>query len=377
MNGVAEQPRALGDLPAGFEPRDYQQRIVADALEHFAGDGTSVLVESPTGSGKTVMGLLIAQAIQQQRSFRVGWCAMRRNLLIQVHRENARGFGVDLVPISMFDKHPPAADLLVIDEAQHDGALSMANLHGQIKPKLILGLSATPFRTDRVRLCFEKTLRDAGIERLIDDGYLAPYHHYALDSHEPDRVAQVYSDDQPRWGKALIFFHTRAQCEACQAAMQRLGVRSEVVTAQTDRERQIADFDKGRLDVLINMLLLIEGFDCPSLQTVFCRASGKLPTIQMAGRVLRQHPGIAHKNIVQPTSTKWPFPRTAAPREQYLWSDDGWRAVMPNARLDAICNRMQGLLAHLEPQLPKYIIDRPQPAADNHQRWARMLSGAF
>src|SRR3712207_7511958 len=50
------------------------------------------------------------------------------------------------ISISMFDKRPPQVDLLVIDEAQHDGALSMANLHSCIKPRKILGLSATPFR---------------------------------------------------------------------------------------------------------------------------------------------------------------------------------------------------------------------------------------
>ena len=81
------------------------------------------------------------------------------DLLAQAAADNARGFGVeDLRLISMFDKRPPRVDLLVIDEAQHDGALSMANLHSFIKPKKILGLSATPFRGDRFKLCFEKSI---------------------------------------------------------------------------------------------------------------------------------------------------------------------------------------------------------------------------
>ena len=95
-------------------------------------------------------------------------------------------------------------------------------------------------------------------------------------------------------------------------------MRAELVTAKTDRERQIADLAAGRVDVLVNMLILAEGFDCPSLRTVFCRPSGKLCTIQMCGRVLRKHPGLAFKQVVQCEQTRHPFPRTATPAEQYL-----------------------------------------------------------
>ena len=101
------------------EPRPYQLRIAAKALRMFDGQyvdnkghahraAHSVLIESPTGSGKTVVGLSIARRIQQQWNFRVGWVAMRRNLLVQADRENRhRRFGVDMHLISMFDKNPP------------------------------------------------------------------------------------------------------------------------------------------------------------------------------------------------------------------------------------------------------------------------------
>ena len=177
--------------PPAFEPRLYQRRIIRKAIASFQGTArdakgvleplvSSILVESPTGSGKTIMGLAIARWMQQKLGMRVGWTAMRRNLLAQAAAENGRGFGVGLKLISMFDKHPPQVDLLIVDEAQHDGALSMANMHSIIKPKKILGLSATPYRTDRFKLCFEQSIRDAGIHALIQDGYLSPYHHYTI-----------------------------------------------------------------------------------------------------------------------------------------------------------------------------------------------------
>ena len=36
--------------------------------------------------------------------------------------------------------------VLIIDEAHHDGAMSMATLHGVIDPAFVVGLTATPYR---------------------------------------------------------------------------------------------------------------------------------------------------------------------------------------------------------------------------------------
>ena len=305
------------------------------------------------------MGLGIAAWLARHRGYSVGWAAMRRNLLAQAATENARGFGLDLKLISMFDKHPPQVDFLIIDEAQHDAALSMANLHSIIKPKKILGMSATPFRSDRFKLCFQKSIRDAGIHHLILDGYLSPYHHYTIPAYTPQSVAQTYAADPRRWGQSLIFFHRHAECLECQARLKELGIDAEVVTAQTDRERQTEDFAAGRFPVLINMLILSEGFDCPSLQTVFCRPSGRLCSVQMGGRVFRKYPGMPFKQIVQCAETRHPFPRTAAPVEQYLWTNEGWRSLKMNRRIEAIAQRMQSLIAGAKVDLPKFLAQPP------------------
>ncbi|MEO9591000.1 DEAD/DEAH box helicase, partial [Rhodopirellula bahusiensis] len=214
-----------------IQPRPYQHRIIRRALAAFGCDETesvpahggggqvgskptSVLIESPTGSGKTVMGLAIAAVMQRTLGIRVGWVAMRRNLLAQAQAENVRReFGLDMHLISMFDKDPPNVDLLVIDEAQHDAATSMANLHGQIQPRWTLGLSATPYRTDRIKLCFENVIRDAGIAHLIADGFLSAYHHYTIEEYSPQTLADLLIDEPKRWGKSLVFFHKQTQCD--------------------------------------------------------------------------------------------------------------------------------------------------------------------
>ncbi len=365
-------PGATGALRAllavsDVDPRPYQSRIVESAVRMFAGvqkdqggrnltQANSVLIESPTGSGKTVMGLATAALLQRSTGANVGWVAMRRNLLSQAEAENAaRGFGVRMHTISMFDKNPPKVDLLVVDEAQHDAATSMANLHSTVRPTWTLGLSATPYRTDRIKLCFDQVIRDAGIASLIMDGYLSKYHHYTIPEHTPQGIANLLISDPQRWGKSLVFFHRRKECDLLYLLLQQAGIHCEVVTAQSNRERQLADFAAGRVNVLINMAILTEGFDCPELKTVFCRPSGKGCTIQMAGRVLRTCHHVPVKQIVQCKKTPYPMLRTAMPAEQYLWTDNGWRSIRANDRLDEMTDMARQRVATAEVSLPKLV----------------------
>ncbi len=341
------------------QPRPYQQRIVGKAVDLFRDKGLrSILIDSPTGSGKTVMGLLIARALQESLGARVGWVAMRRYLLAQASAENAhRRIGVRAEFISMFDRNPPTGlDLLVVDEAQHDSAQSMACLHQQIRPRFILGLSATPFRADRVKLCFDSVIKDAGIQTLIQDGYLSPYHHFTIPRHTPAEVVAFYLGDRQRWGKTLLYFHTLEQCFAADALLRAAGVRSDVVTGCSDRDAQLEDFRSGRLEVLTNCMMLSEGFDCPELKTVFCRPSCKGVTVQMGGRVLRKHPELPFKQIVQCSRTPWPFQRTAAAAVSYTWTNGDWRSLQVNPLINEVTNRALQAIARSEVTLPQFVV---------------------
>ena len=373
-------PSAHGatDLFAGLnlEIRSYQTRIVDKALAMFEGtwsdrrgdvdrEAHAVLIESPTGSGKTIMGLEVARQMQRRHGYSIGWVAMRRNLLAQAAEENRRrGFGVDMHCISMFDKKPPHVDMLVVDEAQHDAATSMANMHCTVRPRKVLGMTATPFRTDRIKLCFDKVIKDASIHQLILDGYLSRYHHYTIPAYTPESVCDCFAADPRRWGKTLIFFHRLVQCEACLLLLRKKGFRAEVVTARSDRQRQIAEFDSGKIDVLLNMAILTEGFDCPSLKTVFCRPSGRACTIQMGGRVFRRCPDLPFKQIVQCKKTRHPFVKTAMADEQYAWTDSGWQTLKLNRQIVEISNLVRRAIAQSSANLPDIV------AAQRRNRFA-------
>ena len=392
-SGDGEPDALTALLPrTNVQPRPYQARIVRDALAHFAGRyvdphgresgeapaARSVLIESPTGSGKTVMGLLIAKLMQEEFGVRVGWAAMRRNLLAQTAAENAaKAIGVaPLATLSMFDKNPPAGlELLVVDEAQHDAAASMAHLHNALRPRWILGLTATPFRTDKMKLCFDRVLRDAGIHQLIADGFLSRYDHYSIPAHTPSSVAQSYLRNPARWGKSIVFFRTRTECVELERLLIAGGVRCETVTGDSDREAQLARFQSGATTVLVNCMVLTEGFDSPDLRTVFCRDSAKGPTVQMCGRVFRTHPEVPIKQVVQSRETKWPFTRIAGARRQYLWEpggtpddliaddepdarsweDRGWRSLTANPRINRVSARTRLAIAKTDVRLPEML----------------------
>lgn len=328
-----------------LEAREYQQRIVDKTVHLLEKEADSVLIESPVGSGKTAMALMAALPYAE-KGWKIGWAAMRRNLLRQIKEESVRiEFPYPITTISMFDKNAPQVDLLVVDEAQHDPTASMETVHSKARPKKIIGLTATPQRRDRVNLCFQRVVSDANIGELIRMGYLSHYMHYTLPEYVPTSVADFYVDHQEKWGKSLIFFRTLAECNQCLAQLKTRGLGDvELITGSSDRDTQLDQFADGHVRVVISMMVLAEGFDAPSLQTVFIRPSSRNPAIQMGGRVLRKYPDMQFKNIVQDASTHWPFTRTAQATYQYRWEANEWRSVDMNINLATVVHNTRRIL---------------------------------
>lgn len=365
-----------------IEPRPYQQRIIRKICELFTGKYidpdnncrrkcTSIMLESATGSGKTAMAWMVARYLQRTAGFLVCWSAIRRNLLSQARQENeSRGFDVDGSYLSMFERNIPrhlairnSKLLFIVDEGHHDATNSMARIHEALKPELVLGMTATGFRTDKLKLCFQEVVRDVGIQQLIDDGYLSRYSHYTIREYEPTQVANTYAREPNRWGKSLIFFHRLNHCLECQAVLKQHGIPSELVSATSSREQQLLDFENGRVNVLISMSILAEGFDSPSLKTTFVRPSRKFCTMQMAGRLFRLHPNIPVKQLVQCEQTRHVFTRTAKPLQQFVWQDGGWKALQINEQISDVSRRCLLAIAHSRAQaLPRFISTKSNPA---------------
>ncbi len=342
------------ELGLPIELRPYQERIVTKTVNHFLVDGLKcILVESATGSGKTVMGLTICLILQYRTGAKTSWTTLRRELLRQAHKTNNDLFKnpenheqelgqVLLKTISMMGKNPEGNDILVVDEAHKDATTSMAHVHECVNARFIVLLSATPIRADKATIFYDKIIKDSGIRALIRDRWLAEFNLWTIDVWTPEQVAECYLRSPEKWGKSAVFFHKFEQCEEFAKILKENGVHCEVVTGKSDRDEQLQRFEAGEVDVLVNMMVLTEGFDCPSLETVFVRDSYKGTTVQMAGRVLRLWDNVANrsprqgnentiiKNIVQSKNTSYPFCREANAVGKYVWDTEieDWKELV-------------------------------------------------
>lgn len=368
----------MQDLFSGTtaEVRDYQVRTCDAVSRLLLGDDPvhSVLINSPTGSGKTVMGLALAR-LGKSLGKKVGWTAMRRNLLKQTVRMGSEfGFGLeDMTMVSMFERDPPSdIDWLIVDEAQHDATASMARLHSVANPERVIGLSATPYRTDRAKLSFDKTVKAAGIQELIDLGHLSQYDHYTIGSWTPEEVVRTYLMDPAGWGRSVMFFLTMQECRAAERALAAAKVACEVVWSGSDREAQIDRVRRGETEVAISMSLLAEGLDLEELQTVFVRPSQRGPTLQMAGRVLRVLDGSGPKRIVQCGDTKYPFLRAARARQSYSLFDGRFLSMTPNGNVEKMSKLcLDKLVSSASPKMPNFIVEAGRSRAILQGRRAR------
>ena len=80
-----------------------------------------------------------------------------------------------------------------------------------------------------------------------------------------------------KWGKSLAFFPTVMECCQFQKVLAGFGVPCEVVTAESDKDRQLEDFIAGKVKVIANVSMLTEGIH---LHTVVC------PSVAACGRML-------------------------------------------------------------------------------------------
>lgn len=361
----------MNDLLASsnVESRPYQSRIVNRVMECFLQKGMrSAMIESATGSGKTVTALCAAKLLQAQiPDLEIGWVNMRRNLLTQAADENVnKGINAKIHFISMFQKELPPSLLanggakhrmLICDESQHDAASSMVHIHNQVKSQFLLGMTATPFRTDRVKLCFDTVIKDSGIGSLIRDGYLSQYHHYTIPKWGVKEACDVYLKEPEHWGKTICYFHRVVECEQAAKRVEKAGLKASVVTGDSDKENQIKAFKAGEVDILFNCMVLTEGFDCPDLKTVICRPSCKSVTMQMCGRAFRKHPSLPFKQIIQPKKG-WPFIKLTAPLMQYVLENDDWMGLTLNPKIDELSCKMLQTMASCETEIPQFMLER-------------------
>lgn len=340
---------------SGFVLRDYQHEsiaaVAADRLRGF----TRLVINLPTGMGKTVIMCfmardapgkvmlmmhrreLINQTIKQLRKI----CPNRTIGRIQAGvKETNADIIVASVQTLATNKGLAASlggvALMVIDECHHAAARTYRDAVRDVAPDLLVGFTATLARNDEKglgdlwqKVSLKKTVawgeKHGYILPSIDEPITVP----ALDLsqasvHINEWGEEDYSDKdvetallnadagrilarefKARAGRRLgvVFVPTKKAAHAIAADFTRAGIATGVITGDTksvDRDEMFEDMRAGRLQVLVNCMVLTEGFDMPEIEVVVIARITRSQSlyIQMRGRGTRPCPEIGKKNLL-------------------------------------------------------------------------------
>lgn len=283
----------------------------------------------PTGSGKTLVGIVAASRIAGRHD--VLWLAHQRELLERAKTEVERAKAQSLVPhrqrFQFFTIQEflgwsvePTDALIVFDEAHHlhSGKKWISNLRRRARP--VLGLTATPRRShahDGWHLATYVT-RDELTPRylappvpIVCHTGFRPAHvglkvlgtveqrdfdsetYRALDVQQRNALVAEFLVKRPELAPMLVYVSRREHAESLAKALGRRGLRAAFVHGDlrtTDRDNVFRDFGEGRCDALVNVNLVSEGVDLPELRSVVMA----VPTVsdirftQMIGRGCRK-----------------------------------------------------------------------------------------
>jgi len=320
--------------------RPFQQTAVERMLSKDFGT-----LSSATGSGKTIMALYMvarrnqpALIVVHTKDLAEQWIERIETFLgipaEEVGRIGAgkKSVGTKITVALVQSLYKIAEEIarhigfLVVDECHRCPSRTFTEAVSSFDCKYMLGLSATPYRRDKLSKLIFWHLGDVHHE--VDKGYLVktgdvlpakvivretnfkpyfdPVNEYskmlselAADIERNVLIAaDVARETENTTGICLVLSDRKAHCENLQALLKfRFKIESELLTGDLnldERQEVITRLNQKQTSVLIATGQLIgEGFDCPNLSTLFLatpiRFSGRV--LQYLGRVLRPAPG--------------------------------------------------------------------------------------
>ena len=218
---------------------------------------------------------------------------------------------------------PQHFDYIVIDEFHHASAATYRRVLAYFAPRFLLGLTATPDRTDQsdiLSLCDDNLVFTHNLFAGIECGLLAPFHYYGIydDSvdyreipwrngrFEPEQLSNKLATlararhvlrewRQRGQQRTLAFCVSTRHADYMAAQFSQAGVVAAAVYSGSDLSRgdALAQLRDGRLAVVFSVDLFNEGVDLPSIDTVMMLrpTESKILFLQQLGRGLRKVEG--------------------------------------------------------------------------------------
>ena len=334
----ADLPVQMGQT---IELRDYQQEAI-DNLKKMRENGKTIaLLYHATGVGKTITAATDAKAVggrtlflvnalklasQAKETFAKVWpeatlgeyTGSQKDMTQTVIFATIQSISKDLEKFS-----PTDFDYLIVDECHHAAANTYQKIFTYFHPKFILGLTATPERSDGEDMLelFQNVAHKMDLKTAVERGVLVPircirvktnidltdvringikYNSQDLESKLfiPERN-QLIVDTYLKYvnGKKTVIFCASVDHAAEIAKLLRdNGVKAEAVSGRDCvevREKILKDYETGSTNVLCACDLLNEGWDSPHTTVLFMARPTMSKTIylQQLGRGTRRCPG--------------------------------------------------------------------------------------
>ena len=329
---------------------DYQEdmkgRIEGELRLH-----RSVMAQMPTGTGKTYLLTAVIDSFVSNNPMEKVWIVAHRRELVSQIDETVRKFhsyyasntssllsSVKAMSIQWLMRHYDEIEeepgMIVIDEAHHALAKTYKEMWERFPKAKFLGLTATPCRLNGKGFTdlFDVLVQSWSVPEFISKGRLATYDFVSIKS---DGVTQRLIDSLQKRGadgdyqnkemdmllnkkpsierlyrsleefgkdrKGIVYAINISHAQKITKLYQEHGVKAIAIdskTPATERQQDIEAFKKGDIQVLVNVDIFSEGFDCPDVEFVqLARPTLSLAKyLQMVGRGLRVAKG--KKNCV-------------------------------------------------------------------------------
>ena len=329
---------------------DYQEdmkgRIEGELRLH-----RSVMAQMPTGTGKTYLLTAVIDSFVSNNPMEKVWIvAHRRELVSQIDEtvrkshsyfaSNTSSLLSSVKAMSIqwlmrhYDEIEEEPGMIVIDEAHHALAKTYKEMWERFPNAKFLGLTATPCRLNGKGFTdlFDILVQSWSVPEFISKGRLATYDFVSIKS---DGMTQRLIDSLQKRGadgdyqnkemdmllnkkpsierlyqsleefgkdrKGIVYAINISHAQKITKLYQENGVKAIAIdskTPATERQQDVEAFKKGDIQVLVNVDIFSEGFDCPDVEFVqLARPTLSLAKyLQMVGRGLRVAKG--KKNCV-------------------------------------------------------------------------------
>lgn len=331
-------------VPHVFSPNTMQEKFSQNLEDLLNKDQHKALLISATGTGKTYAS---AFGLQRIKAKKVLFLVHREQIAKQAKESYQKVFGKDKTYGLLSGNHkdinvdflfstmqmmakqeiytqfdPYAFDVLVIDEAHRIGAKSYQNIIHYFKPNLLLGMSASPERSDDfdVYAQFDHNIAyEIRLQQALEENLLCPFHYFGItdlmiDHEELDtsNFNQLTSNQRVDYilkqihfygysgkrAKGLMFVSTRKEAEALSERFNMRGLRTLVLSGENTQEqreeaidRLVSDTRTDFIEYILTVDIFNEGVDIPEINQVILLRPTQSPIVfvQQLGRGLRKN----------------------------------------------------------------------------------------